>query len=80
MQQKQLKQMAPVTFDEIDFTVETENESVAHTNITFWIPVGIKEKYDKLQGLSKRKFGRKLKAAIITSITQVEDPTEDKAS
>lgn len=40
--------------------------------VTFWLPVEYKRRYDRLQELSKQKFGKVLKEVIKHSIDRVE--------
>lgn len=40
--------------------------------VTFWIPADRKVKYDKIQGKSRRRFHKFLKALIIKSIDSVD--------
>lgn len=39
-----------------------------HKTISFWVPVSYIKKYEQLQDVSKKKFGKKLKAAFIRAI------------
>lgn len=41
--------------------------------ITIWVPTEKKEKYESLQGRTRRKFGKKLKEIVIKSIDRVND-------
>lgn len=48
---------------------ENDSESTEeHKTISFWVPVSYIKKYEQLQDVSKKKFGKKLKAAFIRAI------------
>jgi hypothetical protein len=41
-------------------------------HVTFWVPAEYKAKYDKIQELSRRQFGKFLRGVLMRSIDQVK--------
>lgn len=73
---KQMKQPVDLEFNDLfeQFTAESndmENTPLDKEAITLWIPVEYKEKFDRLQRKSKRRFSKVLKEVVMRSIDRV---------
>lgn len=65
----------PSSLDEIlaGFNIDTTEPEgpIEGTNVSIWLPMDYKFKYDDLQRRSKRQFGKILRRMIMKSIDQV---------
>jgi hypothetical protein len=57
--------------ENIDSLFSEKHGTIELLPITFWLPVDYKEKYDAIQGSTKRKFGKVLKQVLMKSIDKV---------
>jgi hypothetical protein len=65
-----------------DFTVaETQSEARLSDGgtVTIWLLPEDKARYDRLQQMSKRKFGRKARQILLAAIDQAEKQLAEKA-
>lgn len=49
-----------------------EGKARAGTTLTIWVPVATKERYDRIQQKSRRKFSSKLRELIEVAIIRAE--------
>lgn len=57
--------------ESLDISQTGGEQPVDKKAITLWLPVDKKAKFDDLQAMSKRKFGKKLQDIVILAIDKV---------
>lgn len=49
-----------------------EEDETEYVTLTLWVPKTAKEKYDRIQDLSHKKYSKHLKAVVVSDIDSVK--------
>lgn len=59
-------------FDQVDDLSDMSGNITKSAPITLWVPLEIKQKYDRIQSETRKEYGKRLKMALIKSIDKVK--------
>ncbi len=60
------------SFDQVDDLSDMSGNITKSAPITLWVPLEIKQKYDRIQSETRKEYGKRLKMALIKSIDKVK--------
>lgn len=59
-------------FDQVEDLSDMSGNITKSAPITLWVPLEIKQKYDRIQSETRKEYGKRLKMALIKSIDKVK--------